>query len=119
MTEPQNGQFVVGYIVNNRNTELAKYPGLYWNGFVHIMILAKPLRIHKYIPRKSIKRYFKYTGIAIRVKRSGLPYKSLRFRNYFLKISNVPEFVTTLDLADDYDVKNPIYNMYKFRIEKI
>ena len=119
MTEPQNGQFVVGYIVNDRNTELGKYSGLYWDGFVYIMILSKPIRIPKCIPRKSMKRYFKYTGIAIQVKHSKLPYQFLRLRHYFLKIFNVPEFITTLDLADDYDVKNPIYNMYKFRIEKI
>ena len=117
--ELQNGQFVVGHIVNTRNTELGKYPGLYWNGFVYIIILVKPIKVCKCIPRKSMKRYFKYTGVTIQVKHSKLSYQPLRFRHYFLKISNVPEFVTTLDLADDYDVKNPIYNIYKFRIEKI
>jgi hypothetical protein len=114
----ENGQFVTGYIVDNRNTELGKYSGLYWNGSIYILLIKERIKTYKCIPVRRMKKYFAYAEITLPAK-CGFHAKNFEYREYLPIISNVPKFVRCLEKRFDYFADQGRKFKYKFRIEKI
>ena len=115
---PKNGQFVTGYIVDNRNTELGKYSGLYWNGSIYILLIKERIKTYKCIPVRRMKKYFAYAEIILPAK-YGFHAKNFECREYLPIISNVPKFVKCLEKRFDYFADQGKRLKYKFRVEKI
>ena len=114
----ENGQFVAGYIIDNRNTELGKYSGLYWNGSIYILLIKERIKTHKCIPIRRMKRYFAYAEIMLPAK-CGSHAKNFECREYLPIISNVPKFVKRLEKRFDYFADQGKRLKYKFKVEKI